>query len=80
MNIPAFQAAAQNATRAAGNTVSANPQATQPRQQAMPPAPAANIPREAMQQSPESRTVLDISDTALTRRDIPRESIIDIVA
>jgi len=46
----------------------------------MPPAPAANIPREAMQRSPESRPVLDISDTALTRRDIPRGSIIDIVA
>ena len=80
MNIPAFQAAAQISTRAAGNTVSVNPQATQPRQQAMPLAPATNIPRKAMQQSPESRPVLDISDTALTRRDGPRGSIVDIVA
>lgn len=79
MNIPAFQAAA----RAAGNTTPANPQTAHPRQQSAPPASAPNmssIPREAARQSPEARPVLDLSDTALTRRDIPRGSVIDIIA
>jgi len=76
MNIPAFQAAA----RAAGNTTPANPQTAQPRQQSAPAAAAPNIPRDAARQAPESRPVLDLSDTALTRRDIPRGSFIDIVA
>jgi hypothetical protein len=76
MNIPAFQSAA----RAAGNAVGTNPQSAQPRQQAAPPAPASNIPRDAARQPPEARPVLDLSDTALTRRDIPRGSIVDIVA
>ena len=76
MNIPAFQ----NAARVAGNSTGPNPHAAQPRQQSTPPAPAANIPREAAQQAPEARPVLDLSDTALTRRDIPRGSFVDIVA
>lgn len=76
MNIPAFQSAA----RAAGNAAGANPHAAQPRQQAAPPAPASNLPPDAARQPPEARPVLDLSDTALTRRDVPRGSFVDIIA
>lgn len=78
MNIPAFQSAARMASNAAGT----NPQAAQPRPQSTAPAPAqtSNIPREAAQQMPEARPVLDLSDAALTRRDVPRGSFIDIIA
>jgi hypothetical protein len=41
----------------------------------------ASPPNEARGQHPaQARPVLDVSDTALIRRDIPRGSIIDIVA
>lgn len=78
MNIPAFQSAA----RLAGNTQGINPQAPQARPHSASPAPAQapNIPREPAQQAPGARPVLDLSDAALTRRDIPRGSFIDIVA
>tara|TARA_R110000868_G_scaffold46376_10_gene153276 strand:- start:12233 stop:12481 length:249 start_codon:yes stop_codon:yes gene_type:complete len=82
MNIPAFQAAA----RAAGNSIPANPQPAQPRQQpAAPPSSASpssapNVQGDPAQRAPETRPVLDLSDTALTRRDIPRGSVLDIIA
>ena len=45
---------------------------------------AAAPPQDARPQRPDTRPdtrpVLDLSDTALTRRDIPRGSIVDIVA
>jgi hypothetical protein len=78
MNIPAFQSAA----RLAGNASGANPQAAQPRQHSTSPSPAQapNAPRDPAQQAPETRPILDLSDAALTRRDVPRGSFIDIVA
>ena len=80
MNIPAYL----SATRVAGNPAGTNPQTAQPRPQSTTPAQApaqtSALPREAAQQTPAARPVLDLSDTALTRRDIPRGSFIDIVA
>ena len=76
MNIPAFQSAA----RLAGNTTGTNPQAAQPRPQSPTPGPASNVPRDAAQRMPQAQPVLDLSDSALTRRDVPRGSFIDIIA
>lgn len=77
MNIPAFQTAA----RLAGNATGTNPQATQPRPQSTTPSPAqaSNVSPAAAQGMPEIRPVLDLSDTALTRRDVPRGSFLDII-
>ena len=69
-----------SATRSAGSSIGANQPLTQPRQQSAPPASASNISREAAQKTPEARPILDLSDTALTRRDIPRGTLIDIIA
>jgi len=44
------------------------------------PAQASNVTRDPAEQAPGARPVLDLSDAALTRRDIPRGSFIDIVA
>jgi|GEM_PF-1203376 hypothetical protein len=78
MNIPAFQSAA----RLAGNTPGINPQAPQARPHSASPTPAqaSNVTRDPAEQAPGARPVLDLSDAALTRRDIPRGSFIDIVA
>jgi hypothetical protein len=78
MNIPAFQSAA----RLAGSATGPNPQAAQPRPQSTTPASAqaSNVPREAAQRAPEAQPVLDLSDTTLTRRDVPRGSFVDIIA
>jgi len=78
MNIPAFQSAA----RIAGNATGTNPQAAQPRPQSPTPSPAqaSNVPNDVAQRTPAAQPVLDLSDSALTRRDIPRGSFIDIVA
>jgi hypothetical protein len=67
-------------TRLEGSSIGANQPSPQPRQQAAPPASASNISREAAQKTPEARPILDLSDTALTRRDIPRGTLIDIIA
>jgi hypothetical protein len=78
MNIPAFQYAA----RLAGNATGPNPQTSQPRPQSTTPASAqaSNVPREVAQRAPEAQPVLNLSDTTLTRRDVPRGSFVDIIA
>ena len=78
MNIPAFQSAA----RLAGDTTGPNPETSQPRPQSTTPASAqaSNVPREVAQRALEAQPVLDLSDTTLTRRDVPRGSFADIIA
>jgi hypothetical protein len=79
MNIQAFTAAA----RAAANATGTNPQTVPPRQnpanQAQ-TAQTASVAREAAERPPEARPVIELSDSTLTRRDVPRGSLIDIIA
>jgi hypothetical protein len=78
MNIPAFQSDA----RLPGNSTESNPQSSQPHPQSTTPASAqvSNVPREVAQRAPEAQPVLDLFDTTLTRRDVPRGSFVDIIA
>ena len=76
MNIPAFNAAA----RALGNAAAQTPQPAQTRHQSTETAPSPTLPREAVERAPEARPVIEASEPALTRRDLLRGSLIDIVA
>ena len=78
MNISAFQSDA----RLPGNSTDPNPETSQPRPQFTTPASAqaSNVPREVAQRAPDAQPVLDLSDTTLTRRDVPRGSFADIIA
>ena len=73
MNIPAFQAAAQAVGNAATQPAQSRPQSTAA-------TPSPTLPREATERPPEARPVLEASEPALTRRDLPRGSLIDIIA
>ena len=42
--------------------------------------PSSSLPREAAERAPEARPVIEASEPSLTRRDLPRGSLIDIVA
>ncbi|MGB0630583.1 MAG: hypothetical protein ACPGRZ_07805 [Alphaproteobacteria bacterium] len=76
MNIPAFHAAA----RAVGNAAAQTPEPAQTRQQPAATTPSPTLPREAVERPPEARPVIEASEPALTRRDLPRGSVIDIIA
>ena len=73
MNIPAFQAAAQAMTNAVTQPAQSRPQASTA-------APTQTLTREAAERPPETRPVLEASEPSLTRRDLPRGSLIDIIA
>ena len=76
MNIPAFHAAA----RAVGNAAAQTPQPAQNRPQPAATMPSSSLPCEAAECAPEARPVIEASEPSLTRRDLPRGSLIDIVA
>ena len=56
------------------------PQATNARAPGAGAAERSGAPREGAPRQPQIRPELDLSDSALTRRDIPRGSLINIVA
>lgn len=71
-----------------GNTVSTgrpqpyqgDRQATSPRTPGAAAAERAATPRDAASGQPRIRPELDLSDSALIRRDIPRGSLVNIIA
>lgn len=73
MNIPAFQAAAQAMTNAVSQPAQSRPQPSTV-------TPSPTLPREAAERPPETRPVLEASEPTLTRRDVPRGSLVDIIA
>lgn len=75
---PAGQPPARSPSQAPSQAPSQHPSRT--REATASATPTAAQPQDTRHRPQDARPVLDLSDPALTRRDIPRGSIVDIVA
>jgi len=80
MNIPALNALVQGGGTAPAGQHPSTAQAGRARESATVATATTSAPQDVRQRPQDARPVLDMSDTALTKRDIPRGSIIDIIA
>lgn len=80
MNLSALNAFIQGGGTATLTGHSAAPASARPRETAVAATPTASAPQDIRQRPQDARPVLDMSDATLTRRDIPRGSILDIIA
>lgn len=80
MNIPALNALVQGGGASSAGQQPSTAPAGRARESATVATATASAPQDVRQRPQDARPVLDMSDTALTKRDIPRGSIIDIIA